>query len=170
VQGAASWPKSLAARLAFLSFAFGALRDEYLRDIRPFYDTQYENLVLAGKLQGADAAQTPFFFVSGTHDKGFPWGDDELFWDVLLAVDDGNGGYRRYAITDRVLEGLELDLAAGSYRYRGPLYALKEGYAASFSQMRATAGAEKVVGPVGDPPHVLDECEADIEIAGASSA
>ena len=89
VHGAASWPKSLAARLAFLSFAFGALRDEYLRDIRPFYDTQYENLVLSGKLQGADAAQTPFFFVSGTHDKGFPWGDDELFWDILLAVDDG---------------------------------------------------------------------------------
>ena len=151
VHGAASWPRSVAARLAFLSFAYGALRDEYLRDVRPFYDTQYENLVLAGKLQTESGAQTPFFFVSGTHDKGFPWGDDELFWDLLLAIGDGSGGYCRYAITDRVLEGLELDLDAGCYRYRGPLYELTEGYAASFSQMRDKTGT-------------LAECEAEIEI------
>ena len=35
------------------------------------------------------------------NDKGFPWGDGEIFWDVLLVIGD-----TRYAITDRVLEGL----------------------------------------------------------------
>ena len=137
VRGAKSWYQKVAALAAFSSFAFGALRDEYLRDIRLCYDTQYENLVLAGTLRGEDGVEAPFFLVSGTHDRGFPWGDTELFWDVLLAVGDGRGGYRRYAITDRILEGLELDITTGSYRYRGPIFRLAEGYSTAFSEMRA---------------------------------
>ncbi|MGD0921750.1 MAG: DUF362 domain-containing protein [Terriglobia bacterium] len=139
VPGATSWRQKVAAFTAFGSFAWGALRDEYLKDVRLLYDTQYDNLVLAGTLQKDSGDQAPFFFVSGVHEKGFPWGDNEIFWDVLLAIGDGKGGYRRYCITDRVLEGLELDIETGVYRYRGPLFEVAEGYAGSFSQMRAHA-------------------------------
>ena len=150
VVGAASIWQEVAAYTAFASFAYGALRDEYLKDVRLFYDTQYENLVLSGVLQGEDGPR-PFFLVSGVHDKGFPWGDGETFWDVMLAIEDGNGGYTKYCITDRVLEGLQLDVERGTYRYRGPLFALDTGHSASFSEMRS--GAEH-----------LTECEADFEI------
>jgi len=136
VLGATSLWQKTAAFAAFTSFAYGALRDEYLKDVRLFYDTQYENLVLAGSLQRGDSGEVPFFFVSGVHERGFPWGDSGIFWDVLLAVGDGKGGYERYCITDLVLEALELDVSKGTYRYRGPLFFLTQGYAASFSQMR----------------------------------
>ena len=135
VERAASWRQKAAAYAAFTSFAYGVLRDEYLKDIRILYDTQYDNLVLSGKL--ADGGrQAPFFLVCGVHDRGFPWGDCELFSDVLLVIGDGQGGYRRYCITDRVLEGLELDIAAGACRYDGPLFALGGDSTTSFSQMR----------------------------------
>lgn len=151
VLGATSWRQKVAAYTAFTSFAYGALRDEYLKDIRLFYDTQYDNLVLAGNLQKDGGSQVPFFFVSGAHEKGFPWGDNEIFWDVLLAVGDGKGGYQRYCITDRVLEGLELDIETGVYRYHGPLFSVAEGYQASFSQMRKRA------------PHLV-ECQVELAI------
>ena len=150
VVGAASIWQKVAAYTAFASFAYGALRDEYLKDVRLFYNTQYENLVLSGVLQGEDGPRR-FFLVSGVHDKGFPWGDGETFWDVMLAIEDGNGDYTKYCITDRVLEGLHLDVERGTYRYRGPLFALDTGHSASFSEMRS--GAEH-----------LTECEADFEI------
>src|SRR5574340_990033 len=72
VQGASDWTQDLAARVAFASFAWGHLRDEYLDKVRLFYNTRYENLVLAGRLRTSSGA-TPFFLVSGVHDKGFPW-------------------------------------------------------------------------------------------------
>jgi uncharacterized protein (DUF362 family) len=150
VVGAASIWQEVAAYTAFSSFAYGALRDEYLKDVRLFYDTQYENLVLSGMLQGEDGPKS-FFLVSGVHDKGFPWGDGETFWDVMLAIEDGKGDYQRYCITDRVLEGLHLDVERGTYRYRGPLFALDDGYSVSFSEMRS--GANR-----------LTECEANFEI------
>jgi cholesterol oxidase len=138
VEGARSWFLEVGARVAFASFAWGALRDEYIKAVRLFYDTGYENLVLCGRMLGG-AEETPFFLVSGVHDKGFPWGDGELFWDVLLAA--GEAGARQlYCISDRVLEGLELDVTQGIYRYSGPLFRIREGNAASFSQMRAGAG------------------------------
>ena len=150
VIGEASFWQKAAAYAAFISFAYGALRDEYLKELRLFYDTQYENLVLSGFVQGPHG-QRPFFLVSGEHDKGFPWGDGETFWDVLLAVGDGDGGYQRYCITDRYLEGLDLDVERGTYRYRGPLFALEDGYKASLSQMQSGAA------------HLV-KCEADFEI------
>ncbi|MGD8438138.1 MAG: DUF362 domain-containing protein, partial [Syntrophobacterales bacterium] len=150
VVGAASIWQEVAAYTAFGSFAYGALRDEYFKDVRLFYNTQYENLVLSGILEGEQGPKS-FFLVSGVHDKGFPWGDGETFWDVLLAIEDGNGGYRKYCNTDRVLEGLHLDVERGIYHYRGPLFALETGYSASFSEMRA--GADH-----------LTVCEADFEI------
>ncbi|HZP01423.1 MAG TPA: DUF362 domain-containing protein [Terriglobia bacterium] len=151
VDGATSWWQRAAAYAAFSSFAWGVMRDEYLRDVRLFYSSQYENLVLAGSLQKNDGNEVPFFLVSGVHERGFPWGDTGIFWDVLLAVGDGKGGYDRYCITDYVLEGLELDVPKGVYRYRGPIFLLREGYAASFSQMRKKE------------PQLL-ECQAEFEI------
>lgn len=148
VEGATSWCQRIAAYTAFTSFAFGALRDTYLADVNPFYDTQYENLVLSGQLDGGER----FFFVSGTHDKGFPWGDSEIFWDVLLMLGD-----ERFAVTDRVLEGLDIDVEKGSYRYHGELFAIRDGYSASFRQMRTGA------------PHV-EPVEAEIEITFEAAA
>lgn len=117
------WQK-VAAYAAFTSFAWGALRDEYLRPLRLFYDTRYENLVLTGDLQFGNSTR-PFFMFSGVHERGFPWGDTGIFWDVVLVVGGGQGKWERYAITDLVLDGLELDVARGVYRYHGPIYALR---------------------------------------------
>jgi len=139
VEGASAWWQTVSAKLAFASFAFGALRDEYLKDVRLLYDARYENLVLSGCVQRGDGTDVPFFLVSGVHDRGFPWGDGELFWDVLLVVGDGQGGYKRYCITDRVLEGLEVDVPRGVYRYRGQIFALVDGCSTSFSEMRVGA-------------------------------
>lgn len=143
------WQKA-AVYSAFISFAYGALRNEYLKDIRIFYDTRYENLVLSGFVRDKNGTK-PFFFVSGMHDKGFPWGDGETFWDVMLVVGDKEGGYQSYCITDRILEGLELDVEHGTYRYNGPLFAIKEGFKTSFLQMRSS------------PKHLI-KCEAKLEI------
>jgi uncharacterized protein (DUF362 family) len=127
--------KKIQAKLAFMSFAWGVIRQEYFREVNPLYDTEYENLVLSGKVV-QDGATRDFFLVSGVHDKDFPWGDGEIFWDVLLVVGDGAGGYRKYAITDRVLEGLQLNVREGTYRYQGPIFELTDGYATSFSDIR----------------------------------
>jgi uncharacterized protein (DUF362 family) len=143
VEGTNSLLQKMAAYTAFASFAYGALRDEYLRGVRLLYDTRYENLALSGRMRRADGAEVPFFLGSGVHERGFPWGDGELFSDVLLVVGDGKGGFQRFCISDRALEGLFLDLSGGVYRYHGPLFAITDGYSAAFSQMRA--GTSKLV-------------------------
>ena len=151
VTGNSSFLQKIEAKLAFASFAYGVLRDEYLRFINPFYDTKYENLVLSGKLRGDSGALTDFFLVSGVHDKDFPWGDGEIFSDVLLVMGDESNGFRKYCITDRTLSGQKLDVERGTFRYKGPLFEVTDGFAASFSQMRAK-----------DP--LLVPWEADFEI------
>ena len=147
-------PKSLKQRvvayMAFVSFVCAPLREEYLKNLRVTYETEYENLVLSGVLNGPDGPRD-FFLVSGVHEKGFPWGDGGSFWDVILAIGDGSGGYLRYGITDHALEGLKLDVEHGKYRYSGTVFALEGNYAASFSQMRAGAS------------HLI-ECKANFEI------
>ena len=150
ISNAKSLKQRVAAYLAFVSFVFAPLREEYLKSLRIDYQTEYENLVLCGVLNGCQGPRE-FFLVSGLHEKGFPWGDGESFWDVLLAVSDGNGGYAKYGITDHALEGLRLDVENGKYRYSGPIFALDCGFAASFSQMRDGA------------PHLI-RYEADFEI------
>ncbi len=148
----ATWPwDKVAAFTAFMSFVFGTLRQEYLKNLNPLYDTEYENLVLNGFLMDGLHESKPFFFVSGVHDKDFPWGDGEIFWDVLLVVGDEDSGYQKYCITDRVLEGLKLNVGEGKYSYKGPIFLLSEGYATSFSEMRHK-----------DPK--LVQCEADFDI------
>ena len=139
VDGTNSLLRKVAAYTAFASFAYGALRDEYLHGVRLFYDTRYENLVLSGRMRRADGAEVPFFLGSGVHERGFPWGDGELFSDVLLVVGDGKGGFQRFCISDRTLEGLFLDISGGVYRYHGTLLAITDGYSTSFSRMRSGA-------------------------------
>ncbi len=161
VENATSWEQRVAAVTAFASLAYGEVTAEYLRGPLPIYNTQYENLVLRGSLAWDGAAaqngrgETPFFLVSGTHGKGFPWGDEELFSDVLLLVGDGRGGFERYAASDGILEGLQLDVERGVYRYRGPLFRLTAGASVSVSQMRAPS-----------PP--LETCAAELELAFAT--
>ncbi|MFP3868716.1 MAG: DUF362 domain-containing protein [Desulfobacteraceae bacterium] len=150
VTGTARLPRKIQAWLAFMSFAWGVIRQEYFRRGNPLYDTEYENLVLSGKV--AQNGQTQdFFLVSGIHDKDFPWGDGEIFWDVLLVIGERATGYQRYAITDRVLKGLQLNVKKGIYHYQGPIYELTEGYATSFSQIRNKASC-------------LTPCQADFTI------
>ncbi|MFA5183415.1 MAG: DUF362 domain-containing protein [Syntrophales bacterium] len=129
------WHKKIQGKAAFLDFAWGEIRKTYLSDVNPLYETQYENLILSGKVV-QDGAGKEFFLVSGKHDKGFPWGDDEIFWDVLLVIGDQAGGYQKYCITDRVLQGMKLNVREGAYRYQGPIFELREGYETRFSHMR----------------------------------
>lgn len=156
VTGATSRWQGVAARVAFLSFACGVLCQEYLKNTLATYETSYDNLVLAGAVHKG-VVELPFFFASGVHDRGFPWGDGELFWDVLLVIGDPRAGARRFCITDRVLAGLELDLVSGTYRYHGPIFELREGPTAAFSQMRRSDAA-------------LDVRQARIEIAFTTAA
>ena len=127
--------KSATAIKDFSDFAFNEVKKTYLSDIDPLYQTQYENLVLSGKVV-QDGVEKEFFLVSGKHEKGFPWGDEETFWDVLLVIGDGSGGYRKYCMSDRVLQGMKLNVQEGSYRYQGPIFALPEGYTTRFTHMR----------------------------------
>ncbi|MFZ5449564.1 MAG: DUF362 domain-containing protein [Thermodesulfobacteriota bacterium] len=145
-----NWHKKAQGKIAFMDFAWGEIKNTYLSDINPFYDAQYENLVLSGRVL-QNGAEKDFFLVSGKHDKGFPWGDGEIFWDVLLLIGDQAGGYRKYCISDRVLQGMSLNVEAGSYRYQGPIFELPQGHAARFSHMRQKEA-------------YLKECTADFTI------
>ena len=111
---------------AFVKFCYGEISDTYLRT--PVYDTRYENLVLRGKVVPKEGGLRNFFFFSGIHDKDFPWGDDEIFWDIAFIIQKEGGNWERYVLTDRMIEALKLDVEKGVYRYEGPLYQLLEGY------------------------------------------
>lgn len=130
--------EKIRAKLAFMSFAWGIIRQEYFRDLNPFYDTAYENLVLAGKVL-QDGIPQDFFLASGVHDKDFPWGDGGIFSDVLMVTGDEARGYRKFAVTRKVLEGLKLSVGSGIFEYRGPIFEIPLGYAASFSDIEAKA-------------------------------
>jgi uncharacterized protein (DUF362 family) len=139
VTGNASIKQKFDVIKAFGYFALGILKEEYLHDINPLYDTEYENLILSGQLKLENGDLTPFFFVSGAHEKGFPWGDGESFGDIMLLIGDEKLGFKRYCISKRLLEGLRISVAHGSYSYQGPIFELTEGYATSFSEMSSAA-------------------------------
>jgi len=52
VTNASSLPAKMKAFSQFFSFCYGEIRDTYFRKISPFYHSDYENLVLRGKLAG----------------------------------------------------------------------------------------------------------------------
>jgi hypothetical protein len=109
---------------AFVRFCYGEVKETYLPGFT--YHTRYENLVLSGKVESAEGGLRNFFFFSGIHDKDFPWGDEEVFWDVALILQRDDGTWDRYALTDRVLENLKLDVEKGIYRFEGPIYQVGE--------------------------------------------
>ena len=117
----------------FVQFCYGAVKETYLP--RLTYQTRYENLVVRGKVVSEGGALKNFFFFSGIHDKDFPWGDGEIFWDIGLVIEKGDGGWERYGLTDRIIEKLELDVEKGVYRYDGPIYQVIEGSAVSKSDL-----------------------------------
>jgi uncharacterized protein (DUF362 family) len=136
---------------AFAKFCSGELTETYFEGFT--YHTQYENLVLGGKAQAKEGVPRNFFFFSGIHDKDFPWGDDEVFWDVAFIVQKEDETWERYALTDRLIENLKLDVKKGIYRYDGPLYQIIEGYSLSQSEIKKS--------PL---PHHLRKVQARIEI------
>ncbi|MGD0627395.1 MAG: DUF362 domain-containing protein, partial [Thermodesulfobacteriota bacterium] len=122
----------------FYEFCYGEIRDTYFSRVSPIYHTEYENLVLNGTLRSQSGSAQNFFFFSGIHDKDFPWGDDGIFWDVAFIIQQADGTWARYALTDRIIESLELDVEKGTYRYEGPIYQLRQGYQVSMSELRKT--------------------------------
>jgi uncharacterized protein (DUF362 family) len=132
---APSLKAKLKAFSRFFSFCYGEIRDTYLAKHTPLYHTEYENLVVSGKLRTTEGSQPSFFMFSGIHDKDFPWGDEEVFWDLGLLIQKEDGGWSRYALTDRIIENMRLDVDEGTYRYTGPVYELTEGYQVSKSEM-----------------------------------
>ncbi|NWF53199.1 MAG: hypothetical protein HXY45_00220, partial [Syntrophaceae bacterium] len=121
----------------FFSFCYGEVRDTYFKKISPLYHSDYENLVLRGKVAGP-GGERDFFFFSGIHDKDFPWGDEEVFWDAALILKNQDGTWERYALTDRDIAGLDLDVDDGTFKYEGPLYRILEGYQLSRSEIHKT--------------------------------
>ena len=77
----------------FYEFCYGEIRDTYLSQISPIYHTEYENLVLNGKLQSTSGYTQNFFFFSGIHDKDFPRGDDGIFRDVAFIIQQAGGSW-----------------------------------------------------------------------------
>jgi hypothetical protein len=131
--------------MAFASFAWGAAR-RGLGDIRLLYDS-VDNVVLSGTA----AVRGGLLLPRGGRTTGVP-GGREAFSDVLLAVGDGAGGWRRYAITERALQELEIDLPGGTCRYRGPAFLFSGRASASFSDMRARASG-------------LSPCDIELELS-----
>ena len=122
----------------FFSFCYGEIRDTYFKKISPLYHSEYENLVLRGKLADRGGGEREFLFFSGIHDKDFPWGDEEVFWDVAFLIKKEDGTWERYALTDRDIGGLDLDVEDGTYQYQGPLYQIMEGYQLFRSELHKT--------------------------------
>ncbi len=137
VMGARSLAEKLKAVTRFYSFCYGEIRDNYLCRVSPVYHCEYENLVLSGVLRGEGGEEKPFFFFSGVHSKDFPWGDGEVFWDIGLAIREGETNWRKFVLTDRVIAGLSLDVKAGSYRYKGPIFEIVEGHRVFKSELDA---------------------------------
>jgi uncharacterized protein (DUF362 family) len=117
----------------FARFCYGAVEETYLPGL--IYNTKYQNLVLRGKVVSKENRLHDFFFFSGIHDKDFPWGDGEIFWDIALIVQKEDGAWQRYVLTDRLIENLKLDVENGVYQYEGPVYQLMDGYAVSKSEL-----------------------------------
>jgi uncharacterized protein (DUF362 family) len=128
-------------KLQFFSFIYGELRDTYLHELSPFYYTDYENLVLSGRLSQKGQKRN-FFLFSGIHDKDFPWGDKATFWDIGLVIEEKNGQYRPFVLTNHRIENLFLDVEKGLYSYEGEVFEITRGSSASFSHMRTSTVPE----------------------------
>ena len=125
------------ALIKFAVFFSVEIVKTYAPGPRFLYFTKYENLVLSGKLhKKGEAAPRDFFFFSGEHEKGFPWGDDTPMSDVALLISDGQGGHLRFGVTKYALDGLKVNLDGNTYKYEGELYQINRGHSVSFSEIR----------------------------------
>jgi len=138
VTGNPHFGQALAAKIAFLSFAFGQVRDIYLADINPVYDASYQNVVLQGEVFDGTGRE-PFFLVSGIHTPDFPWGDGETFCDVLLMIGDPDHAPQFFAVSARRLKQT-VDVRGGILTYDGPIYDLTTHPVVSFSELQAATG------------------------------
>ena len=116
----------------FFSFVNKEL-GEYVQSIRPTYRCEYNNLVITGKCETAGEVRE-FFFFSGVHDKGFPWGDNIGLSDIGLVIRQGED-WQRYVITAEAVRSLEMRLGDGRFSYEGPLCHLTSGNHVSFSEL-----------------------------------
>ena len=78
----------------FFDFVFKEISG-YLEKLNLFYRVEYYNVVCRGT-STADGKDHEFFFFSGVHDKGFPWGDNIGFSDIALVLRHGET-WRRFA-------------------------------------------------------------------------
>jgi uncharacterized protein (DUF362 family) len=106
---------------------------EYFQEVNPVYTAEYSNIVVSGFSEAAGRA-VEFLLFSGAHDRGFPWGDNVSFWDVGLALWSGTA-WRRFALSERAIEDLDLKLSEGAFKYEGPLHEVVEGHQVSFTEM-----------------------------------
>ncbi|HHT9151962.1 MAG TPA: DUF362 domain-containing protein [Candidatus Hypogeohydataceae bacterium YC40] len=145
VFGASNPLEEYTTRIKFASFFVAETLKTYTPGPRFLYTTRYENLVLSGNLnkeavksaEGVGEEETrEFFFFSGEHDKGFPWGDEETMSDIALLISDGKGSYQRFGITRQALKGLDVDLENNNYTYTGELYQITQGNSVSFSEIK----------------------------------
>ena len=136
-----SWIEGRRAVLKYLALFMGEAMKTFMHGARFTYNTRYENLVLSGKLAddvNGNKETKDFFFFSGEHDKGFPWGDEETMSDVALLIIDSNGNTEKYGMTMRALEGLRVDIERNVYSYKGDLYKIENGNTISFSEIHNT--------------------------------
>lgn len=132
------------AKTRFFAFFMGEVIKTYGPSHRFTYHTRYENLVLSGRLASKDdrgsggSDQKDFFFFSGEHDQGFPWGDGETMSDVALLIIDSNGNSEKYGLTKRSLKDLHVDLKRNTYSYKGELYRIENGNTISFFEIHNT--------------------------------
>lgn len=133
-----SWIEGFMAKKKYLSLFMGEAMKTYMQGVRFTYNTRYENLVLSGKLTdntNGNNGTKDFFFFSGEHDKGFPWGDGETMSDVALLIVGSNGDSEKYGMTKRALEGLRVDIERNIYSYKGEIYKIENGNTVSFFEI-----------------------------------
>ena len=136
---ATHWKPRLVTLIRFFLFVSKEASEEYLKNLIPStYAADYRNWVCKGTC-AKDGQNLEFFLFSGIHPKDFPWGGDVGFSDIGLILRDGNGLVRRFALSDRSVDSLELDFKdrqPGTYRYEGDLFEITGGYQVSFTDMR----------------------------------
>ncbi len=144
VEGAGSTEEKIETVSKFFDFAYNELLEIYFNKSGFFYRTDYQNLVLSGSCD-VNGAEKNFFFYGGAHDQGFPWGDEETFWDMSFILSQRVNEQlvlERYVIADTNLDKMKINITNGTFSYSGSVYAFlidqanpgKPNYALSFSQ------------------------------------
>jgi uncharacterized protein (DUF362 family) len=150
-----AWANRVRMARKFLVFVTQEVGKEYFRDVHPTYRATYTNVVCRGRAT-SDGQTDEFFFFSGKHPKGFPWGDKVGFDDVGLIFRDGDA-WRRFAFSDDSHSELCVELTEGGqqgeYHFHGPLFEVAKGYQISYKEMH-----------LDPPPEHLHKANARIDL------